>query len=247
MRRLPNLVRLPLLTGLSCVYLLVAGEAFCRFVDGYRFDSIALEPRIVAAPSPEDTARERALLEQVTFDPSAKPDWFFLPPAAIDKPVNPELAQRTKLNPDLVAQENFVWNDALLRDPPDGIKETLRRQNSRDLFAFPSYDGTAHPPFRLYPDAQFPSWITNHFGWISVDVDVAKPKDTIRIGILGDSTSHNTYGLYLQSFLDAWARTEKHPNPFRSLEHGKAGPWADRHSGDPAFRTRADVARLCLS
>ena len=77
------------------------------------------------------------------------------------------------------------------------------------LFAFPSYDGSLYPRYRLYPDNNYrpTPWVTNHWGWLSADMTVRKGPRTIRIGIVGDSTSHNRYGLYLQGFLNAWARS----------------------------------------
>ena len=92
-------------------------------------------------------------------------------------------------------------------------------------FAFPSYDGSTLPRYRLYPDNDYrpTPWITNRFGWLSPDVAVHKPPHTIRVGIIGDSTSQNTYGFYLQSFLDAWARAKGFDVRFEVLNTARQG------------------------
>jgi hypothetical protein len=219
-----TLGRFLLLVVASSAYLLVAGEVLYRFVDGYRFDVAVLTPRSStgAAPS-DDHAAERALLEEARVDRQIDPDLFFSPPAVLDKPANPEIAERSRVNTDLTGQENYVWNDAFLRDLPQAQRDALDRQKSDVVFAFRSYDGSIHPIFRLYPDTQSTLGTTNHFGWLSPDIAADKPSGTIRIAIIGDSTSHNTMGLYLQGFLNAWSERTNAPYRLEVLNTARQG------------------------
>ena len=91
---------------------------------------------------------------------------------------------------------------------PDLLSLAAPAEGTPD-FRVPSYDGSIHPRYRLYPDNDFrpTPWITNHYGWLSAAVRSQKPPHTIRVGIIGDSTSHNFYGLQLQSFSRCLGRT----------------------------------------
>ncbi len=208
----------------SLLYLLGAGEVLCRFTDGYAFNSLALTKRPAEpAASSDNRDAERALLEETRIDKSIDPNLFFTPPVTFEKPVKPELEERTASNPKLLGQENYLWNDALLRDVPAHMQTTFRELTSPTLFAFPSYDGTPFPRFRLHPDARTNLGTTNRFGWLSPDISLDKPDNTVRVGILGDSTSHNTYALHLQGFLQAWAARRHSELRFEVLNTARQG------------------------
>jgi hypothetical protein len=202
---LGKLGRVLLLVIGSTGYSLAAGEFLYRFTDGYRFDVAELARRQGTRIAPADnTAVERALVEQTRVDRRLDPELFFSPPAVVDKPADPEIAARTKADPNVAGEENMVWNDAYLREMSPFAQEHLRRQKARVFFSFRSYDGSIHPNYRLYPDTQSDLGTTNHFGWLSPDIAVGKLNNTIRVAILGDSTSHNSLGLYLEGMLNAW-------------------------------------------
>jgi len=188
----------------TVLWFAAGGELLSRFEGGWRIATLKLEPRAVApAPrSPDEAAPE------ITFAAWTDPAWFHASPAHLEKSSDPELVARTVANPTSQQQENYLWNSALLEHPNPAQVELIRGLKEKQLFSFPSYDGSPHPPFRLYPDRDFrpTNWITNHWGWLSADMTVRKPSRTIRVGIIGDSTSHNFYGFYLQSFLNAWAQ-----------------------------------------
>jgi hypothetical protein len=129
-----------------------------------------------------------------------------LTPRAFVDPANPELLARTAANPLHNGVDSYVWNDFYLQHAGPSMVSLLQQLKADDVFAFHSYDGSQYPRFRLYPNASFNMGVTNAFGWVSSDISVAKPKNTIRIGIIGDSTSHNPYGRYLQAYLTSWAR-----------------------------------------
>ncbi len=163
--------------------------------------------------------------ENLTYREDVDPAWFSAPPAKIEKLPNPELQARTALNPTGMEYENYLWNSAVLAHADDRLVGLIRGLNEDTLFVFPSYDGSQYPRFRLYPDAWFQpvGWRTNHWGWLSVDMSVRKPPRTIRIGIVGDSTSHNQYGLYLQGFLEAWAQARGIDCRFEVANTGRQG------------------------
>src|ERR1700722_8025485 len=98
MPRMPGRLLLLFVGGIA--YLLVAGEVLYRFTDGYRLDLAELTPRpkTQIAP-PDDHAAERSLVEQTRVDRRIDPDLFFSPPAVLEKPANPEIAERTSSNP----------------------------------------------------------------------------------------------------------------------------------------------------
>jgi hypothetical protein len=221
-----RLIRRLLLGVATLLWLLVGGEGLCRFEGDWRLDRAALTQR----PRPPADAQvgrnaERALLAAVTYQQGVDPAWFFAPPAAIDKPASALLQARTAANPTASQQENYLWNDAYLAHADAHLLELLRGLKVETLFAFPSYDGSWFPLYRLYPDNDYrpTPWITNHWGWLSPEVTVRKPPHIVRVGIIGDSTSHNRYGFYLQGFLDAWAQARGLDVRFEVLNSARQG------------------------
>src|SRR5581483_10414865 len=106
--------RLFLLACATLLWLGLGGELLCRFEGDWRLDQLALARRPAPPPTPSGPLQlqgaARALLAQVTYQKGVNPDWFFLPPATVEKPANPELQARTAANPDMMQQENFLWN-----------------------------------------------------------------------------------------------------------------------------------------
>jgi hypothetical protein len=196
-----------LLLGIgTLLWFAIGGELLCRFEDDWRIDVFKLKTR--PATKAAAGASNANPIAGLTYQEGVDPAWFGTPPARIEKRANPELQARTAANPTSMQQENYLWNSALLAHPDASQVALIRGFKEDTLFAFPSFDGSPYPRYRLYPDNDFrpTPWITDHWGWLSVDIAVRKPPRTIRIGIIGDSTSHNSYGLYLQGFLDAWAQ-----------------------------------------
>lgn len=226
-----SFARIFLLCLTTALWLGVGGEVLCRFQGDWRFDQLKLAARPVAGALPDRTKyAERALLSSVTYQKGVDPEWFFLPPAPINKPSNPELVARTKANPNASGLENFVWNDAVLTKADPYTVSVIRSIQVEKLFVFHSFDGSLFPRFRLYPDNDFrpTPWTTNHWGWMSPDVTFLKPPRTIRVGIIGDSTSHNLYGFHLQSFLDAWAQEHGFAVRFEVMNAARQGlGWDD--------------------
>jgi hypothetical protein len=221
-----RLIRLLLLGVATLLWFAIGGELLSRFEGGWRLDTAKLTRLPVASPDP-NLARdsERALLATVTYQKGVDPAWFFLPPASIEKPASPMLQARTVANPDGQQQQNYLWNDALLSHPNANLVTLLRGLKIATLFAFPSFDGSIYPHYRLYPDNDYrpTPWITNHWGWLSPEVSVYKPPHTIRFGIIGDSTSHNSHAFYLQGFLDVWARAHGFDVRFEVMNAARQG------------------------
>ncbi|HUB46343.1 MAG TPA: hypothetical protein VMB73_15265 [Acetobacteraceae bacterium] len=229
-----SVARQAVVLALSVLWLGGGAEALNRFEGGWRLDRLTLVRRDEAAAAAADSAyevakqqaAERALLADVTYSSAVDPNWFFLPPAPLGEPASLRLEERTKANPHGFGQENYVWNDALFGPNPDPhLLELLPELKERQIFAFHSYDGSAFPRYRLYPANDFrpTPWITNHYGWLSVEVQTSKPPRTIRIGIIGDSTSHNFYGRQLQTFLNAWAAAVHLGLSFQVLNGARQG------------------------
>jgi hypothetical protein len=218
-----------LLTCVTLVWLGCGGELLCRFEGGYRLDRLELTrrpavPSVAESPLKQQEA-ERGLLAQITYQNGVDPDWFFLPPVRVEKQANPELQKRTAANPAMQEQENYIWNEAVLQHPDEHIRDLLRTLKVDTIFAFPSYDGSPHPLYRLYPDNDYrpTPWVTNNDGWLSVDATARKPAGVVRVGIIGDSTSHNMYGLQLQTYLDTWAHAHGYPISFQVLNTARQG------------------------
>jgi hypothetical protein len=221
-----RLTRLLLLGVATLLWFAIGGELLCRFEGGWRLDIVKLTRRPSASPDPIGArGGEHALLGTVTYQKGVDPAWFFLPPASIEEPASPLLQARTAANPQGQQQQNYLWNDALLAHPDAKLVTLLRGLKIDTLFAFPSYDGSVHPSYRLYPGNDYRPilWITNHWGWLSPEVTVDKPPRTIRFGIIGDSTSHNRYGFYLEGFLDAWAQAHGFDIRFEVMNTARQG------------------------
>lgn len=215
----------PILVGMAAsIYLIVGAEMLYRFLDGYEMAPIRLEPRTISQPPLEpDAVPDRATVAQVTFDPTVSIDWFFQPTRLLDKPVRPELQARSAANAEHSSEVNYLWNENYLRSPSPAFKDFLRHVSVDDLFTFHPYDSSSLPRYRLYPDTSAGLGTTDTFGWFAPDVTVAKPPDTIRIGIVGDSTAHSTYGFYLQTYLAAWAKAQGIKLKFEVLNAARQG------------------------
>jgi hypothetical protein len=201
----PGIRRRSLLACLLTIpYLAVAGEVTYRFTDGYQLTSPRLKHRasvFARATQPDPDTLE--LLNSVTFDRTVSQKWFFQPPSPMNEPRAPELDARDKVNA-VNGAENYIWNDYYLKHPDTALINLLKRFNVKDVFAFHAYDNSVYPHYRLTPNVNANLGTTNSFGWLTSEVTFRKPPNTVRIGILGDSTSHSTYGRYLQAFLNSW-------------------------------------------
>lgn len=219
-------LRILLIGVLSVAWLCIAGEALCRFEGNWRFDRLTLTKGPATPPDPARALyAERALLQQITYQKGVDPEWFFLAPAPLKMPQNRELQARTAANPGESHQETFIWNDAWLAHPSAEFVALIRQQKTDTLFTFPTYDGSPIPRYRLYPNNDFSPtpWVTNRWGWLGADTGVRKPPHTIRVGIIGDSTSHNMYALNLQSYFQAWANRYGYSARFEVFSTGRQG------------------------
>jgi hypothetical protein len=218
-----RLLRFVLLGIGTLFWFTIGGELLCRLDDDWRIDVFELKARPAPAQSPNPSSADE--IAGLTYQAGVDPAWFAAPPARIEKQGNPELQARTAANPTAMQQENYLWNSALLGHPDASQVALIRGFKEDTLFAFPSFDDSPYPRYRLYPDNDFRpvGWITNHWGWLSVDMAVRKPPRTFRVGILGDSTSHNLYGFHLQGFLDAWAKARNLGVKFEVANAGRQG------------------------
>jgi hypothetical protein len=216
-------LRILSLVVLTAVWLGIGGEALSRFEDNWRFDRLTLTQRPLDPAKTRDA--ERALLARITYQAGVDPEWFFLLPARLEMPKNPELLARHAANPRELDAENFIWNSALLAAPTSRLLEVARDLNVESLFAFPSYDGSTAPLYRLYPGHDFSPtpWVTNRWGWLGSDAPVRKPPHVVRIGIIGDSTAQIINPLAVQTYLDAWAKSRGHDVRFEVFSAARLG------------------------
>lgn len=217
--------RILLLSVGTLLWFIIGGELLSRFEDAWRITSLRLEPRNTSGIHIQAESVKVESIASLTYQDGVNPAWFLAPPPRLDKIAHPELLARTLANPTGMQQENYLWNSALLAHPEASQVALIRGFKEDTLFSFPSYDGSPYPRYRLYPDNDFrpTPWVTNHWGWLSVDMTVRKPARTVRVGIIGDSTSHNRYGLYLQAFLNAWAQSRHIDTRFEVANTGRQG------------------------
>lgn len=197
----------PWLVGvLSVAYLLVAGELAYRFMDGYQFTSLALQPRAVTfVKSSEPTAFERKMLDAVTLDRSLDRTWFFAPISWPARPTPSEIAERTKSR-NFGGAENYVWNENYLRLGDPSLTELFNAMKPAEIFAFRGYDDGIYPRYRLLPMVNAGGGPTNQYGFLyGPDLALTKGAKTIRVAWLGDSTSSQVNN-FLDAFFRAWSR-----------------------------------------
>jgi hypothetical protein len=206
-------------------YLLIGGEAVSRFVDGYKVFAAGLVRRS-PQPAPQaagPSAKELKMLDSVTFDRTIPSSWFFLPASPL---VNPPLKELSALEAANTVRHDvtYLWNTNFLYRPNGYLEKLVRDLRSDYVLAFKAYDDTIFPHLRHYPKRPGRGGsITNSFGWFSSEVQFRKQADTVRIGILGDSTSGNAIGRYLQAYLNAWASAQKSPLKYEVLNASRAG------------------------
>jgi hypothetical protein len=221
MNRIP-----PYLAAVIAVpYLIFGGEAVSRFVGGQQVFAKALVPRkpLSAPKSAGPSAKELKQIDYVTFDRTIPSSWFFLPASPLANPPSKELSALEAAN---TARHDvtYLWNTNFLYRPNGYLEKLVREMHSDYVLAFKPYDDTIYPHLRHYPNRPGRvGSITNSFGWFSSEVQFRKPPDTVRVGVLGDSTSGNSIGRYLQSYFTAWAAAEKIPLKYEVLNASRAG------------------------
>jgi hypothetical protein len=217
------LPRLALVAG-TLLYLIVGGELLSRFMYGYDLTSPTLRVRTFTAPAHNEVADDRRLLQSATYNSQAQPQWFFQPPSPLDVPAIPEVQARAAVpNPAFEGAENYIWNENFIRRAEPVFVNWIRGFKLNELFAFPGYDASPFPRYRLYPETSTPYAATNAYGWLASEVAFKKPPNTIRIGIVGDSTSFNSYGRYLQSYLTSWLDAKHSPIKVEVLNAARPG------------------------
>lgn len=191
----------------------------CRLEDGWLFDELKLTPRLAPRSAPFDPAAA------ITYRYGVDPAWLSAPLPVMRKESNPELRARSGANSGKSQQESYIWNSALLAHADARLTDLIAGFKVDTLFRFTSFDGSQLPRFRLYPDNDFSPtpWITNHWGWLSPDITVRKPPRAVRVGLIGDSTSHNNYAFHLQAFLNAWAQDRGLGVRFEVANTGRQG------------------------
>jgi hypothetical protein len=193
---------------LILVACLAAAEIARRILDGYYVARLGLvkNPNSVdltwSEPKPTGD-----LLATIELDGEADASWFYdrpKPPA----PPPESVSWARKRREDFEAQANYVWNAVRIGDL--SLRGYLEKYNGRldEIFTFRAPGNSPFPYYRLYPEIPTGFGVTNRFGWRSGAVEVDKPPNVIRIGVMGDSTT-NEYPAMVEHWLNLWSAERK--------------------------------------
>jgi|RhiMethySRZTD1v2_1073278.scaffolds.fasta_scaffold48012_4 hypothetical protein len=200
MRRL----RLVLVGTLALLACLTAAEIARRVLDGYYVWRPGLEKNPWSTDLTWSSDRPvEALLKSIDLDIEADRSWFYDRPRSPTPAPDPsEWAEQRRAAFD--PQANYVWNATRIGDIQ--LREYLRQYKGRldEIFTFRPPGNSPFPHYRLYPNIRSGFGLTNEFGWRGGVIEVEKPSNVIRIGVLGDSTT-NEYPAMLEHWLNLWS------------------------------------------
>jgi len=199
MRRL----RLVLVSTLALVACLAAAEIARRILDGYDVWRLSLVKNPWSTDLTWSSERPiEALLKSIDLDIEADRSWFYDRPKEPAPPDPSDWAAQRRAAFD--AQANYVWNATRIGDIQ--LRQYLDRYKGRldEIFTFRPPGGSPFPHYRLYPNVHSGFGLTNQFGWRGGVIEVEKPSNVIRIGVMGDSTT-NEYPAMVEHWLNLWA------------------------------------------
>jgi hypothetical protein len=197
-------LRLVLVSSLALLACLAAAELARRTLDGYyvwRVDLVKNPNSLDLTWS--DGRPTEALLKTIDLDIEADSSWFYdrpRPPA----PQPSSAGWAEKRREAFEAQANYVWNAVRVGDLQ--LRAYLLKYKGRldEIFTFRAPNNSVFPYYRLYPGIQTGLGLTNRFGWRSGSIEAEKPRNAIRIGVMGDSTT-NEYPAMVEHWLNLWA------------------------------------------
>ena len=226
-------------TGSSRLIVLVAGlfsallavEAACRALDGFRVWSIRLR---VSAPRTSALAGNSPDRPYANAFPRVSPvrlAWYDQRPEPIRRiPLTPALQRRAEAYPTEPWAPFFEWNMTYLREQACSSTRDVVMGNLKDFFYFDSVDGSRYPTYRHLRRISPPGWfVTNSFGWRGSDVLLNKPPATIRIAFVGASTTIDAFGVpfshpeLVGNWLNWWAASRGFRYRFEVINAGRMG------------------------
>jgi len=228
-RQRQNLSKLIAAVVLSLIIAALLGESVRRLLDGYAFDSLALGQRSQAQPARRNVSNEevKALAKaMIIADGPGLPLFEHSPTPPTKGPVNSTLSARAIAAKQSRYHVNFVFNETFIRSD-DGLSY-LQDDYPEDIFVFTSPNGTRHPRYRHYPASHLSiGYKTNSQGWRGLELSLNKPKNTIRLVGLGDSTTLHQGGIgityldYVQHWLQSWVDTNGFDIRIETLNTGR--------------------------
>jgi hypothetical protein len=216
-------LRLVLVSVLTLGVCLVSAEVARRILDGYYVWRAGLvkNPYSTDLTWSEERPAE-ALLRTIDLDIEADRSWFYDRPAPPPAPGPPTWidARRVRYDP----EANYVWNASRIGDLT--FRAYLAKHKGLDeVFTFRTPGNYAFPTYRFYPDLQSGHGRTNRFGWRGGPIEVEKPSNVIRIGVLGDSTT-NDYPAMVEHWLNRWSQERRLGMRFEVMNAARPGTGA---------------------
>jgi hypothetical protein len=222
--------RLFIIIGTATLALLAA-EATCRALDGFRVWSIPLRTSTVGASSGRANAPDRKFAAAFPRVPPVRLAWYEQRPEPIPRiPLTPALQRRADDYPTEPWSPFFEWNLTYLREQACAPARDVVMGALRDFYYFESLDGSRYPTYRHMRRISPPGWfVTNAFGWRGPDVTLNKSPGTIRIAFVGASTTVDAFGVpfshpeMVATWLNWWAATKGLRYRFEVINAGRMG------------------------
>ena len=221
-----------LLVTVSVVICLLVAEVATRWIDGHSLAELRL-PEAKGSIGLDTTARH---LDSVPRAAGVDRAWFYIPP--------PPLPNRSQRSPwtegaasaDPFAQADFrtdfkppdyfkAWNAAFVGDP---CASSFFSGAPGRLIVFDPPSGQRRPIYRYLPDTTTPlGLVTNQFGFRGPTVDFQRRPDTVRIVLVGASTTAEAHATaysgaeMLHHWLGLWAAANHPGLEFEVINAGR--------------------------
>ena len=176
--------------------------------------------------------RLRAYVDALPVAEGVDRRWFDdVPPPLARTPLPPELADvalRSRSMPQ--GAELFKrWNARYVQESSCGGRAFFQTFPGFG-FVFDPIELSSHPPYRYLPNITSPyGLVTNQFGFRGPPIAADKPAETIRIALVGASTTVGghavafSYPEFLEPWLNRWARTQKPGIHIEIINAGREG------------------------
>ncbi len=237
MRRKPLLLGSLIVLVLSSLLSLVIIEILVRKIDGYPLLPVALGAKLPSPPVPSTQKPLSSYLTKMPLADTVEAEWFLLDPQPVPpKPADPFLsflmnkARGTEAyamgNAVREINRNYLLNQIQGKGP---LYESFMTF-PKETVVFEPCENSTHPAYRFPPGVTLPGGlITNNFGWRGQDLDLNKPRRTIRLCFLGASTTLGLHSLrfsypeYVGAWLNVLAQKNKWNVRFEVINAAREG------------------------
>jgi len=225
-------------------YFLIATETIFRLWHHYSLNSFTL---VSTSHSPNASQENFNLSAPYIFALTSAADanlhWYRESPKETSRRFNTtrELKQRWHPNPGIVS--DFAYNFNLVRkavcthatDYNSNLITSIL-QKLQSIYVYYPKSAALNPPFRLLPNKVYPGenrepggYVTNSFGFLSPEISIKKPAQTIRIAFVGSSTTADE-GSYphrfsdlIEHWLNLWAEQQRLSLRFETINAARGG------------------------